>query len=377
MVSFHARRVFCRCLFAFGMLLAVGGVVSACNVPVFRYALEHWRADSFRLTVFHRGPLSETLQALLEPFEAPPEQSPANAVVRMVDVDDISDSADQALWASLNNLQLPHLVVRYPAHLRIEKPVWTGPFDGVDLSRLTESPVRKELIRRLSEGQTAVWVQLDGGKQEADQAAADLLQQELLRLERELKLPALTESPEDILLGGPPLKLKFSMHRVSRDDPAEQALVAMLVGCEDDLAERTDPIVFPVFGRGRALLPLVGAGITAENVHGSAAFLVGPCSCQVKELNPGFDLLLAADWGALLALEFDPAAELASSETSLSAEPELVPIAPGATVSASKPAGPVAAEATVSTDRANSPWMVLGIVALVGAVIVVVMRSRS
>ena len=86
------------------------------------------------------------------------------------------------------------------------------------------------------------------------------------------------------------------MLRVPRDDPPSSALVAMLIGSEPDLAERTDPMVFPVFGRGRALLPLIGAGITAKNIHDSAAFLVGPCSCEVKEQNPGFDLLLAADW---------------------------------------------------------------------------------
>ncbi|HUQ72324.1 MAG TPA: hypothetical protein VM165_22550, partial [Planctomycetaceae bacterium] len=36
-----------------------GGLGWACNVPVFRYALEHWRPDPYRLTVLHRGPLDD------------------------------------------------------------------------------------------------------------------------------------------------------------------------------------------------------------------------------------------------------------------------------------------------------------------------------
>ena len=30
----------------------------ACNVPVFRYALEHWRSDPYQVVFFHRGELT-------------------------------------------------------------------------------------------------------------------------------------------------------------------------------------------------------------------------------------------------------------------------------------------------------------------------------
>jgi hypothetical protein len=78
------------------------------------------------------------------------------------------------------------------------------------------------------------------------------------------------------------------------------ALAGMLVRCESDLADRSEALAFPVFGRGRALWPLVGRGINAKNVQEASEFLVGACSCQVKEQNPGFDLLLSADWDSLL-----------------------------------------------------------------------------
>jgi hypothetical protein len=163
---------------------------------------------------------------------------------------------------------------------------------------LTDSPIRQELVRRLASGQTAVWLLLESGDAEKDVPAANLVSQELKNLEQTLELPELTASPDDSLAVQLPLEVKFSVLRVPRND-AEQALVAMLIGSEPDLAERSDPMVFPVFGRGRALLPLIGAGITAHNIHDAAEFLAGPCSCQVKEQNPGFDPLLAADWDGL------------------------------------------------------------------------------
>jgi hypothetical protein len=70
---------------------------------------------------------------------------------------------------------------------------------------------------------------------------------------------------------------------------------------EDDLGDyRDEPIAFPVFGRGRVLQPLIGAGLTLDNVMFDSSYLCGACSCQVKEENPGIDLLVAAAWDAAL-----------------------------------------------------------------------------
>ena len=55
------------------------------------------------------------------------------------------------------------------------------------------------------------------------------------------------------------LKVAFSLQRVSRVDPGETLLAHCLLGTEDDLEDTREPMAFPVFGRGRALLALVGA----------------------------------------------------------------------------------------------------------------------
>ena len=80
---------------------------------------------------------------------------------------------------------------------------------------------------------------------------------------------------------------------------------------------------------------LVGAGITAENIKDAAAFLAGPCSCEVKRDNPGVDLLLTAEWGRAAPIEPAPPFRVApgtrvpipSSEHAPVAEPPVPPAA--------------------------------------------------
>jgi hypothetical protein len=247
------------------------------------------------------------------------------------------------------------LIVQYPEHLRIDVPVWKGPLSRENVQILTDSPVRRELVRRLAEGQTAVWLLLESGQPEKDDAAAELLNTEFKRLEQELKLPELTSDPADELLAATPLKVAFSVLRVPHAAASEQALAGMLINCESDLAGRSEPIVYPVFGRGRVLLPLIGAGITAKNIEDSAAFLVGPCSCQVKELNPGFDLLLSTEWDALLSQNGQQLTAFQTRGLPLvpPGKAELVPIPSGA-----REATPVAVESiAVSTRASGASWL--------------------
>src|SRR5687767_6507702 len=90
-----SRRLFACCrtmAFAAAMLVAGGPLARACNVPVFRYALEHWRADPYRVTLFHDGPLSEADEKLIRPLEQQHDQSLANLTFRSVDVNELEDA---------------------------------------------------------------------------------------------------------------------------------------------------------------------------------------------------------------------------------------------------------------------------------------------
>ena len=105
-------------------------------------------------------------------------------------------------------------------------------------------------------------------------------------------------TPEQAL-AQPPLRVGFSLLTVSRTDPAEAVFVSILDHTEPDLTELvSQPMAFPFYGRGRALYALVGKGINEPNISDACYFLVGPCSCQVKGLNPGTDLPMRVDWDA-------------------------------------------------------------------------------
>jgi hypothetical protein len=45
---------------AISVFLGADGISSACNVPVFRYALERWAPDELEATLLHHGPLSSS-----------------------------------------------------------------------------------------------------------------------------------------------------------------------------------------------------------------------------------------------------------------------------------------------------------------------------
>jgi hypothetical protein len=194
------------------------------------------------------------------------------------------------------------MVTRFPSSSGIRQPVHSGPATAQSLAALIDSPARQDVTQRLSEGESAVWLLLESGDKAADDAAEKLLQERLDYLSSVMTLPKLDESDIANGLVSVPeedLRLDFSILRVARTDAQESMLVAMLLHSEVGLEDVVDePMVFPVFGQGRALYALVGAGIRSETIDAAATFLIGKCSCQVKEQNPGVDLLMSADWAA-------------------------------------------------------------------------------
>jgi hypothetical protein len=288
----------CLCLFSAAAL--------ACSVPVFRYALERWAADPYQVEVSHQGNLSPQAQALVQ----------------------------RLAGSKLSNLRLtqvpaetgePKLIVRQPMAMSAGPAVWQAELTESSVGQLLDSPIRQEIATRLGQGDSAVWLLLESGDPVKDGAVAELLEKELGKLATELRLPELdAQDVKNGLVSLPDegLRLSFPTLRVSREDVAESFLVKMLLATEPDLAEIREPMVFPVFGRGRVLYALVGQGIRADNLAEAARFLIGSCSCQIKEQNPGVDLLLTADWQTLLNL--DKAAEVVAPPQDR--KPVLVPI---------------------------------------------------
>ena len=282
----------------------------ACSVPVFRYALENWPADPYRVTVFHRGELSpqELVVAEFLQKQASGCDGNANLEVSTVDLAAPQEEAVQELWQAQRDPRLPWMVASCPGASGQPEAAWACPFTMENVRALLDSPSRREVARRLLSGESAVWVLLESGDVEKDAAAALLLDAELGRIERVLALPEEPAWPTDELFGaesGPPLRVAFSVVNVSRNDSAERAFVSMLTRTEPELDRyRSEPMAFPIFGRGRCLYALVGRGINAPNIERACGFLVGWCSCEVKWLNPGMDMLMSVDWEGMIAGPF-------------------------------------------------------------------------
>jgi hypothetical protein len=263
--------------------LVLAAAAPACDIPVFRYALVHWPADAYEAIVYHYGPLGSEETAVVETLERH-ARDPLNLRVRRVDLAVEKEASPVAS-------KLPWVVLRYPGSVETRGILWEGRPADLSLGRLTDSPARREVAMRILEGESAVWIFLESGDRAKDEAAAALLGARLRDMEGKLKLPGAPEEPVS-----PPLRLAFSVLRLSRADPTEEMLVRMLIRSEEGLESVAEPMAFPVFGRGRKLEALVGKGISGDNVAEYCAFLAGPCSCQVKLQNPGIDLLLSAEW---------------------------------------------------------------------------------
>lgn len=279
-------------------VLGVGVSVPAgrtCNIPVFRYALEHWAPASYDVVAFHRGPIADEGRAALAALR----QSGANLEIDRIDVEEPMAPRRKAILEKAK-LAPPFLVALYPG---TEQIAWAGPLEEKAARSLVESPGRTEVSRRLLEGDSAVWVFLDSGDSAKDDSARARLEGELRRLEQSLSLPA-HSADDPPLLSEISLRISFSVYRMSRKDPKEAAFVQTLLNSDTGLG---GPVAVPIYGRGRALWALGDRGINAEMITEAGTFLTGACSCEAKELNPGVDLLFSTDWDSALSAVPAPA----------------------------------------------------------------------
>jgi len=358
----------------FGCLAAGAASVEACDVPVFRYALERWSPDLYRAVIFHRGPLGPAQTAavdILRQASTEKDGPAANLTIHTIDVTGRMSPSAQALWQQHRSADLPLVVLAYPPRMAGGRTIWSGPLSSASARAVLESPLRAQLARGLVDGQSAVWLLVESGDRERDDAAARLLADTLATMPEKLELP-----PRMIELaqqtGGSPLRIEFSLLRLSRTDPAEAVFAGMLLGSEADLGTEyaSEPAAFAAFGRGRLAFALVGKGINAANILATCRFLTGPCACVIKDENPGVDLLLSADWEAAIGTSLVDDIELPQPVGPAALQPP----APG------EGTGPVGGAPTVFGLSVRNMLIAVGFMILAAVVLVLVTRkalSRS
>lgn len=300
-------------------------VTAACQVPVFRYALERWSPDAYRIYLLAAGGLTSAQQEKVELLKRS-----KRVQVEVIDTAKPLTGFAGSLARKYGKDQQSQWCIFYPAKAAALRDQVAHVLDGEkDVTSVLDSPVRAEIAKRLALGHSAVWVLLESGNSQKDERARRVLEEQLRKDEAWVKLPSPEElevQPEVLDKVKIKLRVEFSVVTLKRDDSKEQFLVNSLLNSESDLREFDEPIAFPVFGRGLVLYALVGSGIMPDTIRKASAFVAGPCSCQVKEQNPGFDLLLEYAWeeavGEVMISQPIPG-------NNLVAEPNTIPIPAG------------------------------------------------
>jgi hypothetical protein len=266
-------------------LLLAASASHACTIPVFRFALDRWEVDRFRLLTPESWATNPDMVRLLIPL-----RGNGQANMRIEDNPDAS--------ATETKLLFPHA----------DTPVWSGTLDATTLPPLLDSPARRELVKRILDGDSVVWVVCT---KDADKTEADRVEKRLRYLEKVAALPPQDPDDPDSQLGpGPPLKLKFSVLRVSLDDPAEKVFAAMVAGPkQQDFIAKGAPFAGPIFAKGRVLGSWALPELDDTAIEDATLFLIGRCSCRIKNENPGWDVVLKTDWEHALAKAGDEARE--------------------------------------------------------------------
>ncbi len=292
------------------LILSISLSAFPCDVPVFRYALERWAPDLYEISVLYDQDLSEKQITLLEPLLEKEASKPEgfNYVIRLIDLRE-EPGAPVVRHLAEKPESFPALVLQYPLTASRPQSLWTGPLTNESIQLLLSSSNLETICQQLVNHVSAVWVFLDSGNKERDDQVFQQFQKDMQWLQDDLTLPQLKENAEreSIYLDEElksQLAISFSIVRMSRDDPEEQILTAMMLGSEPDLPLYADqPMVFPIFGQGRLLYALIGDGINRDTMQTAGQFMVGPCSCQIKDDNPGLDLMTPIVWANHLDIQ--------------------------------------------------------------------------
>lgn len=287
------------------VVLCLTAPAAACNVPVFRYALERWPCDAYDIVIFHDGPLTAEQKKMIDNLDATVsgiEAGQENFIITVADVTQEMSERVKAWHEDARPAQYPWLFVQYPHSHKGDPPAHSGPLDIAVMRQLADSPLRRQIARKILEGESVVWLFIESGDKARDDAAYALLIDELAKLQKELKLPELTTDDTQFFDPriGPKLKLTLSAVRVSRNDAAERMFIALLENWAPGEVNKAEPAAYPFFGRGRTLPGMYGEFLTARNLRDANGYLTGPCGCQVKLDNPGFDVLMTAEWEGLI-----------------------------------------------------------------------------
>ncbi len=337
------------CFLLFLISLSLHAVTCACTIPVFRYALDRWETDRYRLTVPASTAQDAALTELLRPLRAN-----GKANLDIVTAKDAAITEAELLDAKTGAQSL-----------------WKGALNAEAVAAVLDSPVRQQIRQRILAGESVIWVIVEAGKAE-DAAEIERIEKRLRFLDQVAALPIQDPNDPDSQLGpGPALRLKFTTLRLRADDPAEKLLTAMLAGPVGVL-EPKQSFAAAVFGKGRVLGAWSLSRLDDATLEEACMFLVGRCSCRVKNDNPGWDLLLNVDWPLALAEAGNPQPDVTA------AAPQGVKMSqPEAAVPQLQAPEPVIVEPIIKTEKIPQGPILMSVSALLLGLALWLIRKKD
>ena len=231
----------------------LAGLLSlACTTRVSEWVLLNALPNQYTLVCFHNGQVAEGLKK--ENMEVAESINSANIQFRTVKRTDVKTP-----WYGLYYEE--RLFARYD--------------NPATLKNLTSSPLRQKIAAELMSGKLCVMVYLRTDNTEKDEKGIKTLKS------------TIESSPFGKII---------EVVEISRNSKEEAHFVSFLLNVEDDLKVINEPMLFGVFGRFKALEPLLGKGITEENIGLMIDFLTAECSCLIKDDLPGTDILFTSKW---------------------------------------------------------------------------------
>lgn len=303
------------------LLHAAGSVSRACDTPVYRYAMYRWYPAPYEVYFFFEGEMDASGEEMKQAIDeaANSEKTPANIVFIPVNLTEDKELKGvppdvKEAWEKQKEPKTPQFLVSSP----VGGHLFMGDLETDQLSAMIDSPMRQQIGDEMKEGKAGVYVLLEGEDDKANAAAQKTLQGVVDDVASG-KIQLYTMPPAYGAYGPSPAeesskpesgkakteeaedkepRLSIGLLTLARDNPKEKWFIDTLLAMEPDLPESKEPIVFMIYGRGRALFSCLGEGIRRDNLVMDVEFITGACSCTVKNMNPGVDLLMSYNWDA-------------------------------------------------------------------------------
>jgi hypothetical protein len=234
-------------------IILLSGLISlACTTRVSEWILLNAIPNTYTLVYFHNRPLTES------------EKKQNQSLKEQIKNANIRFETDRR-----STIPRPYYGLYYRNRL-------FSKYTAVDeLKGLTSSPLREKINAELMAGKLCVMLYLKTDNSEKDEKGLQTLNS------------AIASSPFGKII---------TVVELSRNSRDEHHFASMLLNVEDDLRYIQEPMLFGVFGRFKALEPLLGRGISEENIHLMIDFFKAECSCLIKDDLPGTDMLFPDKW---------------------------------------------------------------------------------